>query len=176
MAVVNSAESPEEMAVGGLSLYDGSTGSTYRNVTVSEASSIVNDGIVTYVVWDIVGILDSPPNGMALYDANGVVVEFISYGGGSFMAVDGVAQGRISKDIGYAESESNDNANSLQRIGIGADDSVNGGIWVVAKQTRGQPNIFQSFTGCDPVCETSWGPESLTHTQLGCRQRRNPIE
>jgi DNA/RNA endonuclease G (NUC1) len=49
------------------------------------------------------GIQNGNPDGLALVNSGGVVVEFLSYGG-TFTATDGPAAGQTSTDIGLAES------------------------------------------------------------------------
>jgi hypothetical protein len=143
--------------VGGLVLYDGTTGAAYKSLTVQEAitSSPANaaatapSSSVSYLVWDVADILDvNGPHGMALHDVAGVVLEFISYGGGSFLAIDGVAKGLASKDIIYKQSDDNNKLHSLQRIGTG---STAGDRWVLAPSTRGAVNVLQNFGGCTAV-------------------------
>jgi hypothetical protein len=145
--------------VGGLVLYDGTTGAAYKNLTVKEAVSsspaanaaaaaTAPSSSVTYLVWNVANILDdNGPNGIALHDVAGVVSEFISYGGGSFLAIDGVAKGLASKDITKRQSENGSEFYSLQRIG-----TVGGGNrWVLAPSTRGAVNVLQNFGGCTAV-------------------------
>jgi uncharacterized protein len=144
--------------VGGLVLYDGATGAAYKSLTVQEAitsspakaaATAAPSSAVSYLVWDVVDILDANgPHGMALHDVAGVVLEFISYGGGSFMAIDGVAKGLASKDIIYKQSDDNNKLHSLQRIGTG---STAGDRWVLAPSTRGAVNVLQNFGGCTAV-------------------------
>src|SRR5262245_57511653 len=66
----------------------------------------------------VTGIQNGNPDGVALVDGNGVVVEFLSYGG-TFQAADGPASGLISVDIGFTESASTPVGTSLQRDGNG---------------------------------------------------------
>jgi hypothetical protein len=144
--------------VGGLVLYDGTTGAAYKSLTVQEAitsspaanaATAAPSSSVSYLVWDVADILDvNGPHGMALHDVAGVVLEFISYGGGSFLAVDGVAKGLASKDIIYNQSDDNNKLHSLQRIGTG---STAGDRWVLAPSTRGAVNVLQNFGGCTAV-------------------------
>jgi hypothetical protein len=140
--------------VGGLTLYDGSTRASYKNVSVAEATAFT-DGSVSYLVWDITDILDTalgsanPNNGIALHDLSGAVIEFISYGGGNVIAVDGVANGMISKDIGIGQPEKGSTNNSLQRIGSG--NAMDDGMWILAPRTRGGVNVLQTFGKCTAV-------------------------
>jgi uncharacterized protein len=148
--------------IGGLVLYDGTTGAAYRSLSVPEATPFTNNtttsSVVSYLVWDMKeDILDVGPHGVALHDTAGVVLEFISYGGGSFMAVDGVAKGMISLDIGYSQSKDSSKDNSLQRIGVGAAGTISDGRWVLAPRTRGAANVLQTFgNNCSAVRTCAW--------------------
>jgi hypothetical protein len=140
--------------VGGLTLYDGSTRASYKNVSVAEATAFT-DGSVSYLVWDIADILNTargsanPNNGIALHDISGTVIEFISYGGGNIIAVDGVAKGMTSKDIGIGQPEESSSKNSLQRIGSA--NAMDDEIWILAPRTRGGANVLQTFGKCTAV-------------------------
>jgi uncharacterized protein len=135
----------------GLALYAGSNGTAYQTLTIQNATA-VSGASAEYVVWEISYMPDETPNGIALYDTvSKAVIEFISYGGGSFKAVGGVANGMVTTDIGYEQSEDNDSANSLQRIGVGAVNIVTGGQWVLAPRTKGALNVLQNFGTCSAV-------------------------
>jgi hypothetical protein len=164
--------------IGGLVLYDGTTGAAYRSLSVPEATPFTGGGgannnnnttssVVSYLVWDMKeDILDVGPHGMALHDTAGVVLEFISYGGGSFMAVDGVAKGMISLDIGYSQNKDSSKENSLQRIGVGAAGTISDGRWVLAPRTRGAANVLQTFGNNCSTVRTRDGPAGNIHLIL----------
>ena len=103
-----------------------------------------------FLVWDISGIQDGGPDGIVLYQNDGDVIEFLSYEG-TFMASDGVAESLISTDIGYSEGGWADEQYSLQRVGSGASDIVDGRRWLRARKTRGAMNLFQTFVECTSV-------------------------
>ncbi|MGQ0648937.1 MAG: DNA/RNA non-specific endonuclease [Gemmatimonadaceae bacterium] len=102
-----------------LVLYNGSGGAPYN--TQSLAGAIANScsgrGVIA-VNYPQDGLQNGSPDGMALVNAGGTVVEFLSYEG-SFTAVGGPANGMVSTDIGVAESSS-PIGQSLQRDGTGA--------------------------------------------------------
>lgn len=84
------------------------------------------------------------PDGVAIVDAEGEVVEFLSYEG-VIDAVSGPAVGLLSVDIGVAETTSTPIGQSLQRIGsgaIGVDFVWDGPL----PHSRGLLNALQSFT------------------------------
>ncbi len=77
------------------------------------------------------GIQNGAPDGLALVDETGTVVEFLSYEG-AFTAASGPAEGLASTDIGVAESGSTPVGYSLQRVD---------GEWTApAPNTRGVVN------------------------------------
>ncbi|UNX53705.1 ExeM/NucH family extracellular endonuclease [Georgenia sp. TF02-10] len=95
-----------------LVLYNGSTGAAYDTKTltgiVPEAGVLVQD-------YPRDGIQNGAPDGLALVDATGAVVELLSYEG-TFTAVGGPADGLTSTDIGVAEASSTPARQSLQRV------------------------------------------------------------
>jgi predicted extracellular nuclease len=94
------------------------------------------------------GIQNGSPDGMALVDNSGTVVQFLSYEG-SFTASAGPATGMTSVDIGVAESSSTQIGESMQLQGSGTLDSDF--IWNVnLQETPGLLNIDQSLNGSDP--------------------------
>ena len=68
--------------------------------------------------FGITGIQNGSPDGIALVDDLGSVVQFLSYES-SFTAMSGVAEGMISSDIGVAETSSTSPGYSLQLMGTG---------------------------------------------------------
>ncbi|MBB3169479.1 ExeM/NucH family extracellular endonuclease [Simiduia aestuariiviva] len=102
-----------------LVLYNGSSssGKPYKTHTFSGAlaSSADCDG-EGYAVAEIAGIQNGSPDGIALVDAAGVLVSFISYEG-AFVGVTGPADGVMSTDIGVAETSGTPAGFSLSRTG-----------------------------------------------------------
>ena len=68
--------------------------------------------------YGISGLQNGAPDGIALIDPDGAVVQFLSYEG-SLTAVDGPASGLTSEDIGVSESSSTPAGESLQLTGTG---------------------------------------------------------
>ena len=103
-----------------LVLYNGSNSAPYDTRTLSGV--IPNQGgsygfvVVNYPAN---GIQNGSPDGVALVNAAGAVVQFLSYEG-SFTAVGGAADGLTSTDIGVAEASSSSVGYSLQLTGTGA--------------------------------------------------------
>ncbi|KAJ8606627.1 hypothetical protein CTAYLR_008383 [Chrysophaeum taylorii] len=100
-----------------LELLYGNSGSVYETARLS---GVIPDGVngMGFVTVSIEG-LQNGPDGMALVDDWGALVEFISYEG-SFEATGGAAKGVASTDIGVAEeSSSTSSLESVQRVGTG---------------------------------------------------------
>ena len=134
-----------------IALYDGSSGQVYYTGSPSEAKRFYDaESSLAFLVWDISGIQDGGPDGIVLYQNDGDVIEFLSYEG-TFTASDGVAESLLSTDIGYSENGMANDEISLQRVGVGASDIVNGRRWLLARNTRGAKNSFQTFAECISV-------------------------
>ncbi|MDJ0737662.1 MAG: endonuclease/exonuclease/phosphatase family protein [Nostocaceae cyanobacterium] len=102
-----------------LVLYNGSNNSVYNTQTLSSTIPDLGSGFGTVVVnYPTDGIQNGSPDGIALVDNNGSVVQFLSYEG-SFTAIDGAAAGLTSIDIGVSESSSTPVGFSLQLTGTG---------------------------------------------------------
>lgn len=102
-----------------LVLYNGSSSSGKPYKTHTFAGTLQSSGDCDgegYAVAEIAGIQNGSPDGVALVDDSGALVEFISYEG-SFVGVTGVADGVMSTDIGVAESGSTPAGFSLSRTG-----------------------------------------------------------
>jgi endonuclease I len=103
-----------------LILYNGSGGAPYATINLSGVLPDEGSG------WGAVGFsyagIQNGPDGVALVDASGVVVEFLSYEG-SFTAVGGAANGMTSTQLPVSESGSTPAGDSLQRTGTGCGSS-----------------------------------------------------
>lgn len=105
-------------------LYNGSGGASYGTVNLSGATVTTCDARqVVFVAFP--GIQNGDPDGLALVDAGGNVVEFLSYEG-TFAATSGPANGLTSTDIGVAEGGETPIGASLQRQSASPTD------WIVA--------------------------------------------
>jgi predicted extracellular nuclease/2',3'-cyclic-nucleotide 2'-phosphodiesterase (5'-nucleotidase family) len=101
-------------------LYNGSGGTSYNTVSLTGAmlGNVVNGVGFWTVPYPANGIQNGAPDGIALIDAGGGVVEFLSYEG-VFTATDGPASGLISTDISQSEVSTTPTGFSLQRVGEG---------------------------------------------------------
>lgn len=127
-------------------LYNGSNGTTYNTLQLSQGSS-TQDSVTTFVTITLPanGMQNGSPDGLALIDAEGAVSQFISYEG-SLTATNGPAAGMTSEDIGVSESSSTLVGDSLQLAGTGS--VYSDFTWEAPKaNTPGSVNTGQSFGG-----------------------------
>jgi hypothetical protein len=123
-----------------LVLYNGSNGSVYNTTDLGSAVVLPGDGVSYAVVnFPTNGIQNGAPDGIAVVDPAGLVVEFLSYEG-TFTAASGPAAGLSSTDIGASESSGTPLGNSL---------SLLGGAWVAG------PNTFGATNGEPPLPSAS---------------------
>lgn len=118
-----------------VALYNGANGERYGTIALAGMlSGTIGDGIGV-ADFAQAGIQNGSPDGLALVDPSGVVVEFLSYEG-VLTAVEGPANGFESTDIGVAEPSDTPIGESLQRT---SDCSWTGPL----AETRGAPNADQ---------------------------------
>ena len=129
-----------------LLLYNGSNGSVYSEILLEcvIANQSNNYGAIFFATS-----LQNGPDGMALVDGNGGVLQFISYEG-SFTATDGDAAGMTSIDIGLFEATNSKPNASLQLVGSGIGEFS----WVLGTASSGQLNSQQTFGAQVPVPAT----------------------
>jgi uncharacterized protein len=128
-----------------LLLYNGTNGQLYN--TRSLDGLIIpdqQDGFGTLsITYPANGIQNGAPDGIALVDNNGTVVQFLSYEG-SFTAVDGAAAGRTSTNIGVEETDRTPVGFSLQLRGTGS--TAADFTWAEASDDNfGSVNTGQTF-------------------------------
>jgi hypothetical protein len=100
-----------------IQLYNGNNGTEYDSETLLKT---VLDQVNGYGFINVspLNLQNGSPDGIALVDNNGIVVQFLSYEG-FFTATNGSAEGLISEDIGVSENSSTPIGFSLQLSGIG---------------------------------------------------------
>lgn len=99
-------------------LYNGGDRRAYQTINLS--GTLPNQCGGHGTLWfAVTGIQNGNPDGVALVNASNSVIEFLSYGG-SFVALDGLAAGRSSVDMGVTESAATLSTQSLQRKGSGS--------------------------------------------------------
>jgi len=103
-----------------VALYNGSSTqlNVYNTIALSGTLSDLGDGFGV-AFFAQAGIQNGAPDGLALVDDAGNVVQFLSYEG-SFVAASGPAAGQTSEDIGVVESSSTPVGSSLQLGGTGS--------------------------------------------------------
>jgi len=144
----------ETLAGWSLVLYNGANGSIYNTVPVDGTFANPGSGFGFITInFPSNGIQNGAPDGIALVDDAGAVVEFISYEG-TFTPSVGPAAGITSIDIGVEESFMTDLGFSLQRTGAGetgADFTWTGPL----VESPGAVNAGQSSTVVGPI-ETTY--------------------
>ena len=122
--------------------YNGNNGAEYNTLALSGTIPDQDNGYGT-LYFAFSGLQNGAPDGIAF--ANGAtVIQFLSYEG-SFAAIDGVASGMTSTDIGVAEIGT-DAGESLQLGGAGTEYS--NFTWQESMaQTMGAVNTNQNFGG-----------------------------
>ena len=134
-------------------LYNGSTPSaavTYDSDPVPAGSLVSCGGQVRIATLSYAtnGLQNGPNDGIALVNASGQVVQFISYEG-AITASNGPAAGRTSTNLPVSESGSDAAGNSLQ---LGGSGGLANFTWrTAATQTFGTCNNSQSFTAPNPA-------------------------
>ncbi len=124
--------------------YNGNGGSTYKTVNLSGVIPAQQNGFGT-LNFAFSSMQNGAPDGMALIDNLGAVVQFLSYEG-TFTATNGPANGMTSVNVGVSETSSTAVGFSLQLTGTGQ--SYSDFNWQSASaNTFGQPNTGQTFTG-----------------------------
>jgi endonuclease I len=126
--------------------YDGSSRTSYATYNLSGTLSNQCGGYGTSVVT-ATGLQNGAPDGFALINSSGTVVQFLSYEG-SFVASGGAASGRTSTDIGRAETADTPIGHSLQLSGTGT--TANQFTWNAPRSASfGACNSGQTFTAPD---------------------------
>ncbi len=96
-------------------LYNGSDHKVYDTIDLSGTIDDEGSGYGALVFYPS-SIQNGAPDGLALVDGSGSVVQFLSYEG-AFTAADGAANGMTSTDIGVKETSSTPVGDSLQLTG-----------------------------------------------------------
>lgn len=98
-------------------LYNGNGGGSYATIALSGTIANQQNGMGCRA-FASAGMQNGAPDGIALVDAGGAVVEFLSYEG-AMLATSGPAAGRQSVAVPTTEDESTPSGFSLQRQGVG---------------------------------------------------------
>ena len=129
-----------------LQLYNGADGAVYASYALS-GSIPSSCGAFGVVAVSTPGIQNGSPDGIALVDAAGKLVQFLSYEG-SLRGKKGPARNKTSVDIGVAENGSEPLGQSLQLAGNGT--SYADFVWMPPHAASfGACNADQTFPGMD---------------------------
>ena len=112
-AIEVTAPAATDMTGWSIVLYNGNTSEPYDTTTLN---GVVPAGGAFTVSYPSNGIQNGAPDGMALVDPSGGVVEFLSYEG-ILTAVGGPADGMTSTDIAVSEPFDTPIGQSLQKVG-----------------------------------------------------------
>jgi len=140
--------------------YNGNGGTVYATVNLSGTLPDQQAGFGT-LAFDMAGMQNGSPDGLALVDDTGAVVLFISYEG-TLTATDGPADGMTTEDIGVSETTTTPVGYSLQLSGSGT--TYADFTWQSPQAaTSGAVNTGQSFSGApanEPPTAEANGPYS----------------
>ncbi|MFT4925994.1 MAG: endonuclease I/PKD repeat protein [Phenylobacterium sp.] len=125
-----------------IAAYNGSNGTVYKTINLSGTIANQQNGFGT-LNFSLSGMQNGAPDGFALVDSAGVVVQFLSYEG-SVTATSGPASGTTSDNVGVSETSSTSSSHSLQLSGSGS--QYSDFSWQSpATHSRGAVNNGQSF-------------------------------
>lgn len=142
--------------------YNGNGGASYTpSGNLSGTIPNQNNGFGAVSVL-ISGLQNGAPDGLALINASGTVVQFLSYEG-AFAATNGPANGMTSTDIGVAQAGTEPaNTSSLRLTGSGS--IYTNFTWMASStnSTSGSVNAGQTFVALTPAPSLTANPTSLT--------------
>jgi len=135
-----------DLSVFSLVLYNGSNGTTYNTIALSGVLPNQQNGFgITSFDLPTNGLQNGSPDGIALVDAEGNVIQFLSYEG-TLEATNGPALGMTSEDVGVSEPSSTPVGHSLQLAGDGV--KYSDFTWeAAAANTFDAVNTNQTFAG-----------------------------
>lgn len=146
-------------------LYNGGNGTSYATYSLTGVIADSGNGF-GFVAVNAPGLQNGAPDGLALVNSTGAIVQFLSYEG-AFAATNGPAAGHTSTDIGVVEDGSDPVGYSLQLSGSGI--AYEDFTWAAdAPGTFGLINTAQSFSsggtggGAPPPTVSSCGQPAIT--------------
>jgi len=123
-------------------LYNGATGAVYDTDALSGSAT------TTVISYPSNGIQNGAPDGIALVNASGTVVQFLSYEG-TFTGVGGAANGLLSTDIGISQASTEALGSSLHLTGSGT--TYGDFVWsATSTNSAGSTNAGQTFGSAPP--------------------------
>ncbi|MCB9066343.1 MAG: choice-of-anchor D domain-containing protein [Calditrichae bacterium] len=139
-------------------LYNGATGASYGTINLSGVIADQDNGFGTLAFFRA-GIQNGDPDGLALVDDLGNVIQFLSYDG-EFTATNGPATGLPSTDIIVNEPTTSPVGESLQLGGNGT--IYENFSWnPAAAETFGSINNSQSFVAAAPAPNIAVSPLAI---------------
>ena len=127
--------------------YNGNGGTVYNTINLSGTIADQQGGFGT-LNFALSGLQNGAPDGFALVDNSGTVVQFLSYEG-LVTATDGPAAGATSTDVGVSETSTTAVGHSLQLAGSG--EQYSDFSWQSAAiATAGSVNNGQTLGGATP--------------------------
>ena len=149
-------------------LYNGSNNNSYATIALSGTIPNQDDGYGT-LNFAAAGLQNGSPDGIALVDNLGRVVQFLSYEG-SMTAANGPAAGMLSTDIGVAEEPAVADGLSLQLVGTGASYGDFHWALVPPTATAGAVNQGQDFVGQAAIGQVRADDASVVEGNSGTQQ------
>ncbi|KAA5544884.1 DUF5689 domain-containing protein, partial [Adhaeribacter rhizoryzae] len=157
-----------------LILYNGGNGTVYHTQALTGSIPDANNGFgFVNISYPVNGLQNGAPDGIALVNAAGEVIQFLSYEG-SFTAANGPAAGLTSTDIGVEELSSTPAGQSLQLTGTGfiyTDFTWTGPV----TSTLGAINIGQQFGTGTTNPEPEPEPQLVTIAQARALPASTPV-
>lgn len=147
-----------------IQLYNGADGRPYRALPLDGAARVTKDGVD--FIW-VETTLQNGPDGIALSDAQGEVVDFLSYEA-EFEAFEGVAAGLTSELIGAVEGGATPVGFSIQRRGEGQTRDDFGWSPAPIESTWQGPNREQTFAVFSTPAEPVPIGSTAMLTAIGC--------
>ena len=130
-----------------LVLYNGNGGTVYADRALSGVIPDHDAGLGTLAVAYPTNGLQNGPDGIALVDPSGAVVQFLSYEG-VMAGVGGPADGLVSADLGVEESSDTAEGQSLGLVGTGREPADF--AWAAGPATPGTLNAGQAARVATP--------------------------
>ena len=147
--------------------YNGSNGTMYGQDNFSGTLADQDNGFGTASIsYPTNGLQNGAPDGVALVNNSGTVVQFLSYEG-TLTANDGPAAGMMSTDIGVSENGGTMIGQSLQLTG-GPGSQASDFMWVAnVADSFGSINAGQSFMASMVPCDISCPASINAQTDMG---------
>ncbi|MEX1382578.1 lamin tail domain-containing protein [Lutibacter sp.] len=135
-----------------IEFYNGNNSMVYETIILSGIIPIEENSRGT--LWFLQEGIQDGPDGIALIDGLGNVIQFLSYEG-IFTAADGTANGMLSTDIGVSEDNSVLVGESIQLTGTGT--YYNDFSWAsAATATEGLKNNSQTFSTAPAIISNNY--------------------